>query len=132
MWNFLHFSFIIQVSLIIFCFCPLFSWWFTFIYFRFSLYCCLPPRPPCSELFVSLWCFFVCFPSFIFPLLILWCSYSATRVKTNVKPVSHVDLLCSARHFSFMFLFVTNYHGLLTLPGFSKGYVLPNRKNKRM
>ena len=89
-----------------------FSWRVTFFYFTFHFFSFYPFFFfffSCSELFASLLGFFL---PFIFPLWILWCSYSAARIKTNVKPVSHVDLLCSARRFSFMFLFVTNYHGL--------------------
>lgn len=111
---FLLFCFIIQLSLIIFCSHQLFSDrlalfildFICLISVCFSLCCCLyfVFRITCHA--------FGFFLPFIFSLLTLWCSYFAARVKTNVKPVSHVNLLCSAQHFSFMFLFVTNYHGL--------------------
>lgn len=109
---FLPFFFIIQLSLItffllsiIFLMGYLYSFNISFALFQFACLC-VASFISCSEL--SVFCGFF---SFIFLMLILWCSFAA-RVKTKVKPVSHGDLLCFAGHFSFMVLFVTNYHGL--------------------
>lgn len=89
----------------------LFCEWVSFIYSRTSsslfAFLYLPAFISCSEpsarLF-SLLLFSLCWYSGVLTLL--------PESKRDVKLLSHVDLLWAAQHFSFMFLFVTNYHGL--------------------
>lgn len=68
------------------------------------------------------------FLPFISPLLIHWRSYFAARVKTDVKPVSRVALLCSAPLFSFMFFVCYKLSWFINLSRLFKGVCITKQE----